>query len=176
MSHKVNIVLGATGNMEITPAAGGSTELINKDNISAVIPVKFNKKPNNGIVVYENASGPFVIGETVTGGTSAATGVIQSFNGTTGLVLSDVVGVFVLGEQITGGTSTETADVAADYIPQSFDGEWSYEYDTMTVIQVQMNDGSRMAIELQNVANQATWNLGTLAALNAAITAINAWL
>lgn len=56
------------------------------------------------------------------------------------------------------------------------DGYWTYPYATITSIQVQMQDGSRLEIELQDVANQGTWNTGTLAALNAAIAAINAWL
>lgn len=53
---------------------------------------------------------------------------------------------------------------------------WDYPYPTMTIIDVLMQDGSSMKIELQDVANQGTWNTGTLAAQNAAIAAINAWL
>lgn len=55
-------------------------------------------------------SGTFVVGETVTGGTSGATGVIYSSNGTTTLIL-DQPGVFTVSETITGGTSGATATV-----------------------------------------------------------------
>lgn len=254
MSHKIEIVLGTTA-MEITPlpTALNSTELIVKDNISAVYPVKFNKKPNNAQINYSGSTGSFSIGQTVTGATSGATGIITQFVGTTGIILSDVVGTFQSGENfiwglgvsgvgtsagpgtwngVTGATSGsgtgmtfdvtdttgiydtiaiatngigyqigdtvtilgtslggatpandlvititgDTAVVVGNQIPMSFDGEWIYEYPTMTCIQVQMQDGSRMAIELQNVTNQPTWNTGDLAGLNAAIAAINAWL
>lgn len=106
MSHKVNIVLGATA-MEITPlpTISNTPELIVKANIIGVYPVKRQVKP----------------------------------------------------------------------APPE-DAFWIYPYATITSIQVQMQDGSRMAIELQDVANQATWNTGTLAALNQAIADINSWL
>lgn len=176
MSHKVNIVLAATA-MTITPVVGpASPEVLEKDNIVAIIPVMFNEKPNNGRMVINTISGPFTLGETVTGGTSGATGVITAFSGTGAFILGSIVGTFVAAETITGGTSTETAVVTEAVEPMSFDGEWIYEYPTMTVIDIRMADGNHMQIELQNVANQATWNLGTLAALNQAIADIQAWL
>lgn len=48
-------------------------------------------------------SGFFLVGETVTGGTSGATGVLL-FVGVTGMYLVSVVGTFVTGETLTGGT------------------------------------------------------------------------
>lgn len=52
--------------------------------------------------------GPFSLGETVTGGTSSATGKIAWRE--TGLMeLINVSGTFVAGETLTGGTSTATA-------------------------------------------------------------------
>lgn len=64
---------------------------------------------------YDNeASGPFQEGETITGGTSGATGVITHLvdNGTSGtFYLSNVTGTFQDNEQVTGGTSSATADV-----------------------------------------------------------------
>ena len=60
-------------------------------------------------------SGTFTVGETVTGGTSGATGIYKDTDATKNIIkLSGVVGVFVGGEEksgetITGGTSGETA-------------------------------------------------------------------
>lgn len=52
--------------------------------------------------------GPFDIGETVTGGTSSATGVV-AWTETGLLELVNVSGSFVAGETITGGTSSASA-------------------------------------------------------------------
>ena len=56
--------------------------------------------------------GPFVVGETVTGGTSGATGVIVALD--TGYVkVNNVFGTFSSTEDITGGTSSATATLSA---------------------------------------------------------------
>lgn len=54
------------------------------------------------------------------------------------------------------------------------EGEWPYRYDTMTVLQIELTSGRYFTIELQEVSNQATWNLGTMAALQQAINDISA--
>lgn len=51
--------------------------------------------------------GTFVVGETVTGGTSAATGVVLAV-AANGLVLTGVTGTFITAEVLTGGTSGAT--------------------------------------------------------------------
>lgn len=56
------------------------------------------------------------------------------------------------------------------------DNEWTYPYNTMTVLQVERSDGAKESIELQDVSNQATWSGGTKNDLNQAIADINAWL
>jgi hypothetical protein len=177
MTKTSTLVLGGTGNLEITrdPAGSNIVELTSKDQIVNVAGI-FNDKPSNAELTYENQSGPFVIGETVTGGTSGATGVITAFKGATVLILGSVVGAFEDAEVITGGTSTETADTIGASVASPTEGEWPYRYDTMTVVQFNLSDGSRLNIELQEVSNQATWNLGTQAALQTALAAINAWL
>lgn len=55
--------------------------------------------------------GPFVAGETVTGGTSTATGKV-AWTETGLLELINVTGTFVVGETLTGGTSTASAAIA----------------------------------------------------------------
>jgi len=57
-------------------------------------------------------NGPYVVGETVTGGTSGATGIVTIVTGTE-LTFSTTAGIptdFVNGEVMTGGTSTATSD------------------------------------------------------------------
>lgn len=56
--------------------------------------------------------GTFVKGETVTGGTSAATGVVLVVT-TAGIVVGTIVGTFVTAEVVTGGTSAATGTTAA---------------------------------------------------------------
>lgn len=53
---------------------------------------------------------------------------------------------------------------------------WNYRFNTMTVLQLDLADGRRTSIELQEVSNKPTWNLGTQAALQTAITDIQAAL
>lgn len=52
-----------------------------------------------------SVTGSFTVGETVTGGTSGATGKVLSY-GTGVLVVSGVAGLFQVGETITGGSSS----------------------------------------------------------------------
>lgn len=52
----------------------------------------------------------------------------------------------------------------------------TYPYATMTRLIFELVDGTKLDWELQNISNQATWNLGTLAALQTAATAINTLL
>lgn len=55
----------------------------------------------------------FEIGEAVTGGTSAATGLLHHIEGTV-LVLRASAGTFAAGEMVSGGDSTATATIAAE--------------------------------------------------------------
>lgn len=60
------------------------------------------------------SGGAFVVGNTVTGGTSHATGVVSRLL-TAGLVLEDLSGVFVVSETISNGTASATSTAVADY-------------------------------------------------------------
>lgn len=55
-------------------------------------------------------------------------------------------------------------------------GEWAYKYNTMTILEIHIDDGRVERLELQEVSNQPTWNLGTQAALNQAVADIQAVL
>lgn len=107
------LVLGAAA-IEITqePVVSNLTELLTIHEIVAVSSV-YNKKPNNAEVRYLTPTTPFSIGDTIVGVTSGATGVITAFNGTVGIILSDVVGTFVDGENINYGTGISGAGTAA---------------------------------------------------------------
>jgi hypothetical protein len=58
------------------------------------------------------SGGPFTVGETVTGGTSAATGVVTQVEAAY-LMVKTVTGVFEDAETITGGTSGASAALSA---------------------------------------------------------------
>lgn len=60
--------------------------------------------------------GTFVVGETVTGGTSSTTGVVAAVT-STGITLIDVSGTFTNAETITGGTSGAHAAISAISTP-----------------------------------------------------------
>jgi len=162
---KVTQDVSGTNNLELYP----------KSAIKGVTPLGLITKPSNANISYSAASGPFDIGEEIEGGTSGATGDVREYRGSDGLILENVVGVFTDGETITGATSTETATVeSSDYNPTV--NEWTYSYPTVTVVHIDMLDGARLNIELQDVSNQATWSTGDQAGINNAITAINTWL
>ena len=63
-----------------------------------------------------NVSGTFEAGETVTGGTSGATGTFRRLSdiGDQELVMTSVSGTFQSGETVTGGTSGATGTAAGD--------------------------------------------------------------
>lgn len=176
MSKKLRITFDGNDLCVTQDTTGtNNTERYPKSAVKGVTPLKINTRPANGLLSYENGSGAFTLGETITGGTSGATAVISAFRGIDGFILSSVVGTFVVGEEITGGTSTETADVLL-YTPTTTFEEWEYPYNSMTMLQIDFLDGAKLRIELQDVSNQNTWNLGTQAAINTASADINTWL
>lgn len=77
------------------------------------------------IAVGAIAGGPFTHGETVTGGTSSATGRVigRTVNGATHVELIVLTGTFQSGEVLTGGTSGATATTSATVT----DGGYVYE-------------------------------------------------
>lgn len=63
-------------------------------------------------IVYTTLTGTFAAKETVTGGTSGATGRIVSDNAATKMTLDTLTGTFVVGETITGHTSGATSHIS----------------------------------------------------------------
>jgi hypothetical protein len=83
-------------------------------------------------------SGAFQVGETVTGGTSSATGIIYR-TGTGELILHTVSGTFQAAETLTGGTSGATA----------------------TSSTALTNDGMKMRVPLSAAANTVALTIGS---------------
>jgi hypothetical protein len=65
--------------------------------------------PRTTVTYSGIANGPFVVGNTITGNTSGATGEIESDTGTV-LTLINVVGTFQVAETIQSGATTATVD------------------------------------------------------------------
>lgn len=175
MSKKLRITFDGNDLCVTQDTAGtNNVERYPKSAIKGVTPIGLITKPSNGVLEYSSPSGAFTVGETITGGTSGATAVVTP-RGTTGFNLTSVSGTFVKGETITGGSSSKTATVVS-YQATSYDGEWTYSKNTVTILTIDMLDGAELLIELQDVSNQSTWNTGNQAGINAASADINTWL
>lgn len=77
------------------------------DGLGAFIPYN----GNNLLTIGTVSGGPFQVGETVTGGTSAATGVVVAVNSGSLVITTGNGKAFTATETITGGTSSATAPV-----------------------------------------------------------------
>lgn len=66
---------------------------------------------NDNSMTLTGIAGVFVIGETITGGTSGATALVANFTGSI-VSFSDLVGTFAGGETVTGGTSGATGTIS----------------------------------------------------------------
>lgn len=71
-----------------------------------------NRQPGSSTFDYDNLSGTFTVGETITEATSNNTGIIQSDTGST-IIVKNVTGtgIWTNDRVVTGGTSGATADV-----------------------------------------------------------------
>lgn len=179
MPNKSTFLVNAT-NLSITrnPTGSNVADIIPKGIVTHVSGV-YNKKPRTGTIRTGVITGNYTVGETITGGTSGATGIFVGYEGVASapkLKLRDIIGNFVSAETLTGGTSGATSTSASTVTFTNYEGEWIYPYNTMTMLQIERNDGSKLEIELQDVSNQGTWNTGTLGALQTAVAAIQAWL
>jgi hypothetical protein len=94
----VNLTKGSSGFEVIDATTTTTTGSLQYDNKAS------------GTLPYDNASGAFTNGETITGGTSAATAIVVSKTLTV-FTLRAITGTFQNNEQLTGGTSGTTADV-----------------------------------------------------------------
>lgn len=93
-------------------------------------------------------NGPFQHGETITGGTSGATGrvVITTPNGSAAIMVVVVTGTFQSGEAITGGTSTASATTSS--APSAIGNELKLISDSIpSLTQGSYEDGIRKLIK-----------------------------
>lgn len=103
-----------------TSASSTNTGLLVQNATYATVRNNVTGSFNQYIEVASNAG--FVVGETITGGTSGATATITGFRSTTEIMISrTLVGSFTVAETITGGTSgaTTTVSVAELYCQQN---------------------------------------------------------
>lgn len=77
------------------------------DGLGAYIPYN----GNNLLIIGTVSGGPFQVAETVTGGTSGATGVVVAVNAGSLVISAGNGKAFTAAETITGGTSSATAPV-----------------------------------------------------------------
>lgn len=83
-------------------------------------------------LTYTGGAGAAVAGQTVTGGTSHATAIIERLE-TGYLVVSAVVGVFSAGETITTPTWSGTLGTQTDFANDSGEAEWYWSDDQLAV-------------------------------------------
>jgi energy-converting hydrogenase Eha subunit E len=86
----------------------------NTGNNTIIEAITMKALASHTIVYSTLVGGPFVVGETITGGTSSATAVIVTDAGGVITVASEAGGPFTVGETITGGTSSATAVIVTD--------------------------------------------------------------
>ena len=83
------------------------------DQTSITVASGVSEYPAGTLTLSVASSASFSVGETITGGTSAATASITSKPSTTSVATTIPVGTFSNGETITGGTSAATTTVSA---------------------------------------------------------------
>ena len=83
------------------------------DQTSITVASGVSEYPAGTLTLSVGSSASFTVGETITGGTSAATASITSKPTTTSVATTIPVGTFSNGETITGGTSAATTTVSA---------------------------------------------------------------
>lgn len=94
------------------------------------IKIDYFKRPDT-VTAYDQISftglsGTFVVGETVTGGTSSASAEITTVNASSLFVSSEGrTGSFIGGETLTGSTSSATATADGDLVEKPQTLEWS---------------------------------------------------
>lgn len=110
---------GSVGQYRFIVPVGAGTALANMVgltfNVYASDPGKIDVSAYKSLTYNTLAVSVFSVGHTITGGTSAATGVITAVNtlpsGTLQLIYTVTSGTFVAGETITDGTSSATAKI-----------------------------------------------------------------
>ena len=80
---------------------------------SITLAADISDYPGGTLTMTVGASGSFTVGETITGGTSAATASVTSLPSATTMAITLPSGTFTSGEIITGGTSAATTTVSA---------------------------------------------------------------
>lgn len=96
-------------------------------------------------------------------------------------ITDDVTGIKISDVGTSPATSSriEKANISSvgSVFGRNVGGAGGYRrFDNRCVIVIRMNDDTEQRFEAQLVANQPTWNLGTKAALEVAVTDIQSWI
>ena len=115
------VVTGASG------VATGSKVASLVPNTSVTLDLATTANIPNGTVLSLSGAGNFTMGETVTGGTSGATGTLFRLT-PLDMNISQVTGTFVLNETITGSTSAATAKALSAPVETMLYTAYQHEY------------------------------------------------
>lgn len=91
-------------------------------------------------------------------------------------IIDHVAELFLRENIVRVGVATLNEKAQMMSAPINEQKEWKYRFPSITLLNIDMADGSNFVVELQEVTNQPTWNGGTLADQQQAIDDINAWL
>tara|TARA_B100000683_G_C12492526_1_gene555064 strand:- start:342 stop:1484 length:1143 start_codon:yes stop_codon:yes gene_type:complete len=118
---------------------------VNKPDFDAVLRACAMKRTDIEFIQADGFAGTFERGETVTGGTSGATGQFVG-KGKDGIIVEGVVGTFSLGEVLTGATSAASANATDDPISGHQYMPTSVHADKPSVTAIRYQDGHKFSL------------------------------
>ena len=113
--------------------------------LNAVLRACAMKRTDIEFIQADGFAGTFERGETVTGGTSGATGQFVG-KGKDGIIVEGVVGTFSLGEVLTGATSAASANATDDPISGHQYMPTSVHADKPSVTAIRYQDGHKFSL------------------------------
>lgn len=115
-SHSVDVPGRAAISFAISHILRGPGDLVTAPAVAPLVKAAmFTGSAAKTIAIGAITSGPYVAGETITGGTSSATGLVlqRTLTGAASLPYLPLTGTMQSGEVLTGGTSSATSTTSA---------------------------------------------------------------
>jgi hypothetical protein len=166
----INVRNGLIANNDvITGTVSGETADVNQ----ATILYGFGTAVLGATFAYDNASGAFTNGETVTIGSQSAT-VVSTGGGS--MVVTNLTGAIADNDVITGLTSTETADVNDTTFAFTYSGgqtatRYLNVYRIKSAVGINLANVNRMAYDNSGIIQEAIMVSDSITTINAAINA-----